>query len=502
MKNFRNFLGKAVLCLSLGASINNAFGQNDQDAMRYSQNDLIMSARSAASGGAFGAVGGEYGSGFINPASHALVRRNMFSLTGAMMNSKNQMSYLGSNKAENEFSLQLPSVGFVFNNTRYVDRKPATKGWINTNFAIGAMRTNSYNDVRYYTGTNTDNSMLDYFAQRSNGLSPEDLQATQSELDYGYNYIETMVYESYLIDHAGNNIYVANYNPNDKNFFQKNTIQTGGGMHTFNANLSSNYQNMFYIGGGIDINTVNYSEKNRFREVDESSKDDNWSQWTLDRNLKTKGWGVGANLGIIFKPTSSLRVGAAVKTPVIYNLSDTYSDQLETQFDDGSSLTLSTLTGKYDYKVVSPLKTTLSAAYVFGKSGFISTDFEIVDYSTVRLRPVISAFEIANDNIQSNYGKGVNIRVGGEYVYQMFRIRGGVAHYASPLVSPTDNNLSNLYYTGGIGLQENNWSLDMAVLQKNGNEIIQPYTLDGAQVPYAVNKQKRNYLLVTLSTRF
>ena len=148
------------------------------------------------------------------------------------------------------------------------------------------------------------------------------------------------------------------------------------------------------------------------------------------------------------------------------------------------------------------MKTTLSGAYLFGKSGFISSDIEIIDYSTMRLRPTISAFEVANDAISSKYGRAVNIRLGGEYVRNMVRFRGGIARYSSPLASAKDDNLTQNYITGGIGLKDNNWSLDMSVVQQLGKETIQPYTLDSGVVPTATNQSRKNSLVITLTTKF
>jgi hypothetical protein len=42
--------------------------------------------------------------------------------------------------------------------------------------------------------------------------------------------------------------------------------------------------------------------------------------------------------------------------------------------------------GVYDYEIETPMKAILSGAYVIGKSGLISVDYEIVDYSTAKLK--------------------------------------------------------------------------------------------------------------------
>lgn len=484
-----------MLCLS-------AWAQSDVDALRYSQNDLMYTARSLGSAGATGALGADFSSSLINPAGMALYRNNSFVIGGGMLNAKNQSTYLENATRDNEFSMNVPHFGLVFNNTKYSDRKAATSGWINTNISFGFNRTNSFSDITNYSATNTKTSMLDYFAQRSNGTPVDVLKATDEEMLFGYNYLETMAYESFLIDDVSDEKYAANNNPSDVAVFQKNVISTGGSTNVFNFGLSANYEHKLYLGGGIDVTTVRYKEQNKFSETDQSETLDNWASWTLYRNLLTRGAGIGANLGLIIRPNKSLRFGAALKTPTILNLTDEYNDELNTSYDDGGSLELETVDGNYDYKVITPMRTTLSGAYIFGKQGFISADMEIVDYSTMRLRPVISAFEIANDDIRNKYGSTVNVRIGGEYVYDMFRFRAGIATYGCPLANPTDGNLKRTYFTGGIGIKEVNWALDLAVVQKRGIELLQPYSLEGSKVSHSTNKFTDNSLVITLSTNF
>ncbi len=479
-----------------------AFAQGDIDALRYSQTELGGTARSLGVAGAYGALGADLSSAIINPAGLAVYRSNSFTFGGSMINSKSKIEYQGNSKKDFDFNLALPSLGFVFYNGKYENRKPATTGWVNTNFAISVNRTNNFNGIRNYNGANNDNSMLDYFAERANGLSVNEISATSEELEAGYYDLETMAWDAYLIDSVGNRTFGAAIDPLNRDLTQKNVITSKGGTHDIGLHLSSNYENKFYIGGGINVTTVRYKEENRFIETDESSNFNNWSVWSLEQNLLTKGVGISANIGILVRPSTNVRLGAALKTPTIYDLRDEYYNEMVVDYDDGTYGEFQSVEGYYEYKIMTPMKTTLSGAYLFGKNGFISSDIEIIDYSTMRLRPTNSAFEVANDAISSKYGKAVNIRLGGEYVRNMVRFRAGGARYGSPLATAKDDNLTQNYITGGIGLKDNNWSLDMSVIQQLGKETIQPYTLDAGIVPTATNKASRNSLVITLTTKF
>ncbi|MBO6516160.1 MAG: hypothetical protein JJ975_06390 [Bacteroidia bacterium] len=493
---------KLIFSILLGGLCQFSFGQSDLDALRYSSSDIGSTARSMGAGGAFGALGADLSSMQINPAGLALFRTNSFTISGQMANAKSKTEYQGNTKRDYDFGLNVPSVGLVFHNGKYENRRPAKKGWLNTNFAMAINQTNNFNGIVNYNGSNDQNSMLNYFAERANGLSINELSASSEELSYGYNDLETMAWEAYLIDSVGLRTYHPAIDDLDRALSQKNVISTSGSTNDISLSLSSNYENKFYLGGGISLTTVRYKEENRFTEVDESTNLDNWAAWTLEQNLLTKGIGVSGNLGIIVRPNEKLRVGAAIKTPTIYSLKDEYYDELNVDFDDGTFGNYQSSEGFYEYKVLSPMRTTLSGAYIFGKSGFISTDVEIMDYSMMRLRPAISAFEIANDRIGEKYGRAVNLRIGGEYVLNVVRLRAGFARYSSPLTNARDNNLTRTFLTTGIGIQDKRWALDMAVVQRMGKEQIQPYTLDSGTVPVATNTATRNSLVLTLTTKF
>ncbi len=479
-----------------------SFAQGDIDALRYSQTELNGTARSLAVGGAFGALGADFSSAIINPAGFALYRSNSFNLSGGMSNTKSNVEYLGTTKKDFDFNLTLPSVGLVFYNGKYQNRKPAKTGWINTNFSIGIVKTNNFNKILNYNGDNESNSMLDYFAERAHGLTVDNLSATSEELEVGYYDIETMAWDAYLIDSVGSRTYGAAIDPLNRSLNQKNTINSVGGTNNISLHLSSNYENKFYLGGGINIITVRYKEQNRFTETDKSSNFNNWSVWSLEQNILTKGFGVNANLGFIVRPNDNVRLGAAIQTPTFYDLRDEYSDEMSVTYDDGAYGEFQTAEGYYEYELLTPFKTTISAAYLFGKLGFISSDIEVVDYSTMRLRPSISAFEASNDLISSKYGKAVNVRVGGEYVMNILRFRGGFARNASPLNNPKDGNLTRYFATAGIGIKDSKWALDLALVQQMGKEISQPYTLDSGTVPNSINKSRRNSIVVSLTTKF
>lgn len=476
--------------------------QSDVDALRFSMNQLPTTARSLGSGGAFGALGADLSAGVINPAGFGVYRSNQFVLSGAMLNSKTETDYLGSSTNDNEFNLNIPNIGLVFSKKNFKGRKPVEEGWIYTNFSLGMNRTNSFSGITNYSGVNGNTSMLDYFAQRAQGLSTSAIGATDNEFDFGFNDIEVMAWEAFLIDSVADRTYGAAIDPNGRDITQKHIVSTSGSTNEYHFALAANYSNKFYLGGGLTVSSVRYEETDKFREIDDISGGSIWDQWMLERNLETRGVGVSGRLGLIIKPVQWLRAGLSLQTPTILNLKDRYYDDLYATLDDGSDFHYETKDGEFDYKVVTPLKSTVSAAAVLGKKGFVSTDIEFVDYSTMRLRPTEDAFEVANDLIRSKYANTVNFRLGGEYVWEMYRFRAGYAHYGSPFSSAAETTMDRNYLTAGIGIRDDNWALDLAMVHQRGESTLQPYALDGIKVSPATTMTKNNQLVITLSSNF
>ena len=73
--------------------------------------------------------------------------------------------------------------------------------------------------------------------------------------------------------------------------------------------------------------------------------------------------------------------------------------------------------GDYDYKLETPMKAIFSAAYVIGKAGLISVDYEYVDYSTMKLRDGGDGYNFLDENqaIEEAYKAVGNLHIGAEY---------------------------------------------------------------------------------------
>jgi len=478
------------------------FAQSDVDALRYSFiSPTGNSARGMALGGAVGALGADPSTVHSNPAGLAQYKSGSFNITSGSISLKNESQYLkGNTQTNNLFKPVLPGINLVTTNRNTVNGQPAKTGWINTNFSLGWNKVADFNRNMNYSGTNTQNSFTDYVANYSSGVDASDLASNAEQEQQGYYYFENMFWQAFLIDSISNGNYYAYYDNDFTQMAQTGQIITKGGMNEFNLSFAANYEHKLYIGFGLNVNRIRYSEQNIFAERDYPITKNNWNSYEFTRNLETKGTGFGGRLGVVFRPNNSLRFGATIHTPNLMSLKDNYYDELYVQNDDNSTQDLRTIDKEFSYTITTPMKFGFQAAYIFEKQGFLSAEIESIDYSTMSLTADNNLFSTTNQVIANKYSNAINLKLGGEYAYESFRFRGGYARMGNPIKNSA--GFSNNQISLGMGVQERDWAFDFGVVKSLSKDTYIPYKVAGS-VANAVNSNVNGTMLVlTLTSKF
>ena len=170
---------------------------------------------------------------------------------------------------------------------------------------------------------------------------------------------------------------------------------------------------------------------------------------------------------------------------------DDYTSSIKAKFDGGYADTKDSPDGSYDYSLTTPFKAIGSLAFIIGKYGLISGDYEFTDISEARLDAEDASFADANDVIRNKYTTMSTLHIGAEYRIGNYSIRGGTAITSSPLNSQYRNggaDYKKTSYGGGIGIRDNDLFIDIGYLYTESNEYFQPYTLSYQDVPGVKNK--------------
>ena len=196
----------------------------------------------------------------------------------------------------------------------------------------------------------------------------------------------------------------------------------------------------------------------------------------------------------------------AYESSTWYNLNDELSQKLVvvSSASTGNDITDSVdprVVNIYEaYKLQSPSKLTGSFAYVFGKSGLISIDYAIKDYSKTKFKPENdSFFNALNSNMNSMLDTTGELRIGAEYKIEALSLRAGYRYEQSPYKNGvTIGDLTG--YSAGLGYNFGSTKLDLAYSYAKRNSqqgfFGQGFT-DGAKID-AINNNVSLTLLFEL----
>jgi long-subunit fatty acid transport protein len=268
------------------------------------------------------------------------------------------------------------------------------------------------------------------------------------------------------------------------------------------------------VGGTLGIHEVIFKENADLYELDEKNNIPYFDELNFSTYLKTTGNGFNVKLGFIYKPVNNLRLGFAVHSPTFYKFNDLYNSDMKssiTYLDDGKTKKYSAKPDKegiYDYEIETPLKMILSGAYVIGKSGLVSVDYEIVDYATAKLKNGSDGYNYYSENtaIKNAYKTIGNLHIGGEYrVNNNFSLRAGYENfpsvYKSTYLAAQNPNGQAQYSTvsGGFGFKQGKFFLDAAVKRIINEEYLKLHPGAFNMVDYNISQ---NNVILTLGYKF
>lgn len=345
----------------------------------YSNSALNGSSRYQGMAGSMGALGGDVSTLNSNPAGIGVNIASDFSATLSINNNKNETSYVG---ATNNYKINKTEFGNVGGVISF--RTDPNSMWKFVNLGVNFSSQN----IEDYSQT-PSNSNLVYDIYNNNGDVIDNLS---------------------FAGHAYNRY---------------------GHQSKMSIGVGANYNNKIYLGAGINFHNaiLDQYDTARFKSAAKGTTDYYDKQYTPFSETSD---GFSASVGIIGKINQNFRLGAALETPTWWTINRGFNFY-ESPNDGVASETR---------KLSTPLKTTLSAAFVPNKNFSIN-----VDYSLGLTKPkfrVDGAAESELNDFFSQYGKNQSeVKVGAEYRISGFRLRGGYGYASNPFDAMTVNSFVN-----------------------------------------------------------
>ncbi|WP_231424168.1 OmpP1/FadL family transporter [Pedobacter sp. Leaf250] len=496
---------------------NSLYAQYTSDVLRFSQPEQGSTSRFKGLGNAQTSLGGDISSLSSNPAGLGFFTKSEFNFTPEFNNFKVGSSYLNNGIDDKKSRVGLNQIGAVFYSpVNKVKGSNLNDGWVSVNFGIGYNKTNNFNTNITYGGANPTSSMADYFADLATTYGMGDPANNSSALAPGS--LESMAYKNFLIEYDPSGYFpTTNVNNN-----QTNIINRSGSQSEVNLGMAGNYGNKLYLGISIGLANVNYTSDRVYTESGTNrsftGQDPVFTGGTYsfayNSLQQTKGNGINAKLGLIYKPVNELRLGLSFITPTWYSMTDRFSENLSTKFKRANGTTIPEYTNNletYDseYSLRTPYRVNGGASYIIGNSGLISADVEYVDYSSIHFSSNFANEETnTNRDIASLYKGNFNYRVGAEFkVVDNFMVRGGFNYSGSPY---KNIDLNTKAYSGGLGYRFDNYYLDVTYRHTTFDSTSSPYTISSdypdfnftGEGPTANLKNSADNVFLTFGVRF
>ncbi len=509
-----------VTLMSLGSV---CYAQDFIDnALLFSRTRPSGSARIQALGGAQVSLGGDYSSALSNPSGLGMYNRSEFTFSPGVTTTNISSNYLGESRDASESMFNIPGLSLVYHHETGKE-----KGFLGGSFGISMTRTNDFNRKFTYSGTNNENSMVDYFIDDAYGIDPETMLWRQNQ-NPGANFttLTALAYNNYLIedfiDNTGEYAYRSVLSPlpaepgfpaEVRTVDQQELSESKGSQYQWSISYGANFGDKFFLGAGVGVTSIRYKIKQYFTESNfRYDQDPTYvpiDNFKTTENFDIRGSGVNFTIGAILRPVDFLQVGASLVTPTYHNMTDTYTARIESIWNNYGNPDNESFPPRRDvsehfedipviseYNLSTPLRVTTGATFI-SKFGFISGEVEFVNYANAKYdSDIADDFNAENEGVKAEYQPVVNYRVGAEYRYEIYRIRAGYNYMQDPYRQTGNVDRSVQSFSGGLGVRTKNFFVDLGAIFSSAEGTRSPYYSSIGADPVAYQKFKSaNYIL-------
>jgi hypothetical protein len=268
--------------------------------------------------------------------------------------------------------------------------------------------------------------------------------------------------------------------------------------------FGSNIANKLYIGASLGIQELSYENNTDYIERGVEGNASHFNNLIYSKYLSVSGKGYNFKTGIIYRPIKDIRIGLAIHTPTYFYLIENYMEAMSSSIGLWNNYNVySPIDHQYEYRIQTPLRAIASFAYTFGKIGLLSIDYEIINYSGMKMEnpEYRNDFVSENEYIKNNMNTASNIRVGAEtWISNNYALRAGFIYNESPIKEKEDKrDMSRYVCSAGFGYKYDNFFVDAAYSISITNNYSSLYSGE----PNIIKERNyRNKIMMTLGFRF
>lgn len=439
------------------------------DAMTFSEVNYYGTARSMSLGNAMTALGGDLGSVGINPAGSAVNPYWQFTLTPGFSIASSNSRWSTLDNGIYDYRNNSSKTRFIFPNTGLTMNFETGNRHGLKRYTFGFVVNTTANhlavDNIFATG-NSNTSMAGCFASGAYGIDA-------TEFDASNPYKGNIPWNTVLAQQSGmiatfggktdeyiginetidseNNIYIPGP------LKQRSFTMSSGSKSDIIMNFGADINDKLYVGFNLGVPTLQYVYSETFSEAALDPADFPVTMGIIstnyDSSLYRYGYqaemdGIYAKFGLIYVPVKGVRLGAAIKTPTLLTVRETWQLDATVNYTSLKSTQSSSPVGEWSYDLRTPWEANFGVAFTFADKGFVSLDYEMMDYSIMKFveHTMDDSFYADDPYYQQNRinrlfcGVSHSLRLGAEYkIIPSVSVRAGFNLTTSPEKIYKDN---------------------------------------------------------------
>jgi len=479
-------------------------GQYAFDLLQFSQFQPVGSARSAALGGAFVALGADWGGAAANPAGLAGFHTSVIGLSTSLGSVGARGEYLGNNSRASRGDVRIPSLGIVVAE----QPQPSGSGWLRLQYGFTLNQTAVYSGRWLLEGVNRQTSLVNYFQEEANsGLAFDAAQ---------YPFTAALAAKTGLINPQ---------NPGDSTSYYFSIVPGGGVLQTeevrnvgqmsdYQFTLAGNWKNIVQLGASLSVLSARADKVTLFTERDQADTIFDFKSLKYRQSVYSTASGFEFKLGAIVKPTEWFRLGIAYAPPTRMTVEEDFQTDMEATFDSVPTFAYasSPVFAPFEYRFRRPARTSVGVAVVVRNKGLITAGYDYNSFQGMRVRTtnlsagVLEWARGVNTDVAALFLSTGTVRLGGEGLLGPYAFRAGLAYTTSPFLPELNTgggNRAQREFSLGAGYRKDPFIVDLCVSNRSWGIYREPYTLsDPAPNFGATIRQYRTELLLSLGMRF
>ncbi|MDR1544427.1 MAG: hypothetical protein LBS50_08500 [Prevotellaceae bacterium] len=510
---------KIFLTLTATIFLFAANGQGLYDALRYSDYGIGGTARYMSMAGSFGALGGDASAALDNPAALGIFRSSEISLSLSLTPTSSYAAWKGENSRANATYFGINNLSWVFNIPTNSE-----SGYLASNLSFGYQKIKNFNRKTYIkSGVQQSVSLSNFIADYTEDLSESALQNNDAYGDDNIGWLSILGYDAGLIspyidpEHPEENLWQSNLGARER-VIPYYASEERGGIDEYNFSYSGNFNDKFYIGAGLSLQSFSYSWKSTYYEDFA-----NGGSLSLENLFVSSGIGINLKAGAIVRPAKFLRLGISFVSPTYCTMTENLPQaKMQSAFEP--SVTAKTPENyRYSYSFQTPLRVQASVGLVFGKISAINVDYQFSNQKSAHFSGQSNKdFLLENKDIK-NFAKNVHaIKAGIEFrLGNYVKLRGGFAYATAPVKENAPKILpynsirtdmeffafkQSIYGSAGIGFYlGKNINLDLAYVYNANYQEFMPFYYADKEIKKALKseiKTVKNNIVATFAIRY